>query len=222
MTPTVRRYKFPQLEDAAWLRERLEEASIRQVGREVGTSGSVVRAAIRRHRIERPPWRATPLERAQWEPDPAVRYELAARIAAEAKATRAEAQRTLRAAERIMRKARREGASSCSAQTPGPRRGVSGLLPSTRPTSLQSSSIYSPPPPPSLLFSLLPPHSPSSPPPPPFAHRWVRSIGKRAGLGSVDPHMSATGSSWPPWTPGCLYASANRRSSRRSPHDDHL
>ena len=110
VTPTVRRYKFPRLEDEAWLRERLEEVSIRQVGREVGTSGSVVRAAIRRHGIERPPWRATPLERAQWEPDPAVRYELAARIAAEAKAMRADAQRTLRAAERIMRKARREGA----------------------------------------------------------------------------------------------------------------
>ena len=50
--------------------------------------------------------RATPSERAQWEPDPGVRYELAARIAAEAKATREEAQRTLKAAERIMKQAR--------------------------------------------------------------------------------------------------------------------
>ena len=105
---TVRRYKFPQLEDEAWLRERLEKVGIRQVAREVGTSGRTVRAAIRRHGIERPPWRATPLERAQWEPDPVMRYELAARIAAEAKATRAEAQRTLRAAERIMKQARHE------------------------------------------------------------------------------------------------------------------
>ena len=135
----------------AWLRERLEEVSIRQVGREVGTSGSVVRAAIRRHGIERPPWRATPLERAQWEPDPVVRYELAARIAAEAKATRAEAQRTLRAAERIMRKHAARARRAVVPQTPGPRRGV------------------------------------------PWAHRWVRSIGKRAGLGSVHPHMLRAG-----------------------------
>ena len=63
---------------------------------------------MRRHGIERPPWRATPLERAQWEPDPVIRYELAARIAAEAKATREAALRTLKAAERIMRQARRD------------------------------------------------------------------------------------------------------------------
>jgi integrase/recombinase XerD len=33
------------------------------------------------------------------------------------------------------------------------------------------------------------------------AHRWVRSIGKRAGLGLVHPHMLRAGSSWPPSTP---------------------
>ena len=38
------------------------------------------------------------------------------------------------------------------------------------------------------------------------AHRWVRSIGKRAGLGSVHPHMFAPGSSWRPWTRESLYA----------------
>ena len=108
VTRTVRRYRFPQLEDGAWLRARLEEAGIRQVARDVGTSPSTVRAAIRRHGIDRPPWRATPLERAQWEPDPVVRYELAAQIAADAKATRNAAQRTLRAAERIMKQARRD------------------------------------------------------------------------------------------------------------------
>ena len=70
----------------------------------------VVRAAIRRHGIELPPWRATPLQRGQSEPDPAVSYELADQIAAEAKATREAAQRTLKAAERIMKQARRDGA----------------------------------------------------------------------------------------------------------------
>lgn len=38
------------------------------------------------------------------------------------------------------------------------------------------------------------------------AHRWVRSIGKRAGLGAVHPHMLPPGSSWPPSTPACRYA----------------
>ena len=51
-------------------------------------------------------WAATPLEWAEWEQDPVVRYELAARIAAEAKAAREEAQRTLNAAETIMKQAR--------------------------------------------------------------------------------------------------------------------
>jgi integrase/recombinase XerD len=32
------------------------------------------------------------------------------------------------------------------------------------------------------------------------AHRWVRSIGKRAGLGVVHPTCSEPRSSWPPWT----------------------
>jgi integrase/recombinase XerD len=33
------------------------------------------------------------------------------------------------------------------------------------------------------------------------AHRWVRSIGKRAGLGSVHPHMLRAAFIWPPSTP---------------------
>ena len=32
------------------------------------------------------------------------------------------------------------------------------------------------------------------------AHRWVRSIGKRAGLGVVHPHMLRAAFIWPPWT----------------------
>lgn len=34
------------------------------------------------------------------------------------------------------------------------------------------------------------------------AHRWVRSIGRRAGLGAVHPRMLRRRSSWPPSTPG--------------------
>ena len=55
------------------------------------------------------------------------------------------------------------------------------------------------------------------------AHRWVRSIGKRAGLGSVHPHMLARRVHH--GRPGRRSPStrrADRCSSRRSPHDDHL
>ncbi len=55
------------------------------------------------------------------------------------------------------------------------------------------------------------------------AHRWVRSIAKRAGIGAVHPHM----------LPGCVHhvrpggrrsaeGGADRREARRSPHDDGL
>ena len=40
------RGRFPQLEDAAWLRARLEEAGTQQIAHEVGSSPRTVRAAI--------------------------------------------------------------------------------------------------------------------------------------------------------------------------------
>jgi hypothetical protein len=37
------------------------------------------------------------------------------------------------------------------------------------------------------------------------AHRWIRSIGKRAGIGLVHPTCSELLSQWPPWTPAYPY-----------------
>jgi integrase/recombinase XerD len=49
------------------------------------------------------------------------------------------------------------------------------------------------------------------------AHRWVRSIGKRAGIGAVHPHMLRAGSSWLPLTWGSPCATCRSRPATTDP-----